>query len=79
MFRFNDMILLLYLMLFSVLSFFLLILALKVGVAFYFYLARGYFELDLAEALFLSARGAAGAGCVLGLGMWIAGKMNEKK
>lgn len=79
MFRFNSVGLLLYLILLSILSFFLLILGLKVGVALYFYVTLGRFELNFTEAIFLSARGGAGAGSVLGLGMWIANKMKEKK
>jgi len=66
-------------MLLSGLSFFFLILGLKIGVALYFYVTLGLFEFNFVDAVFLSARGAAGAGSVLGLGMWIANKMNEKK
>lgn len=54
-------------------------MGLKIGVALYFYVTLGLFEFNFVDAVFLSARGAAGAGSVLGLGMWIANKMNEKK
>ena len=47
MFRFNSVGLLLYLMLLSGLSFFFLILGLKIGVALYFYVTLVYLNLTL--------------------------------
>jgi len=52
---------------------------LKFGVALFFYVSSGEFRFMWDDAFIASAKGGGATGGVLGLGMWLMTKLEEKR
>ncbi|WP_312244763.1 hypothetical protein [Stutzerimonas nitrititolerans] len=71
--------LLLFLVVFNIIFIFFLVFLLKFGVALFFYVSSGEFRFMWDDAFIASAKGGGATGGVLGLGMWLMTKLEEKR
>lgn len=74
-----DIKLLLMLISVLVLTSFLIVFFMRLAAALYIYMVGGGFEFSWVQNLILSARGGVGGGVVLGIGVWVMSKLEEKK
>lgn len=58
---------------------FFIVFLMKLIAALYVFTVAGMFEFLWVENLIVSARGGLGAGVVIGIGMWIISRLEEKK
>ncbi|WP_416638649.1 hypothetical protein [Pseudomonas sp. OHS18] len=62
-----------------VLTSFLVVFFMRLAAALYIYIVGGGFEFSWIHNLILSARGGVSGGVVLGIGVWVMSKLEEKK